>query len=109
MTTDAPLLPGISTVSELMMAYCQGYRSFKFFPAAVSGGVEALRAFGGPFPDVDFCPTGGIRRHTAAEYLALPNVVTVGGTWLTPRELIEAKDWDAISAEAAGSLADLQS
>ena len=62
-----------------------GYRSFKFFPAEVAGGVNALKAFSGPFPDVVFCPTGGIRQHTAKEYLALASVPAVGGTWLTPK------------------------
>lgn len=78
-TSEAPLLPGISTVSELMMGYALGYREFKFFPAEVSGGVPALKAFSGPFSDVVFCPTGGIRRDTAKDYLALKNVKAVGG------------------------------
>lgn len=107
LTSEAPLLPGISTASELMMGYAHGYREFKFFPAEVSGGVPALKAFRGPFGDVTFCPTGGIRRATAKDYLALDNVAAVGGTWLTPVDLVQAKDWQAITREVAGSLQDL--
>ncbi|WP_226610601.1 bifunctional 4-hydroxy-2-oxoglutarate aldolase/2-dehydro-3-deoxy-phosphogluconate aldolase [Marinobacter nauticus] len=106
-TSEAPLLPGISTVSELMMGYALGYREFKFFPAEVAGGIPALKAFSGPFPDVVFCPTGGISRQTARDYLALPNVRAVGGSWLTPAEAIAGKDWPAVSDIARGSLGDL--
>lgn len=104
---EVPLLPGISTVSELMLAYGYGYRDFKFFPAEVCGGISALKAFHGPFPDVGFCPTGGIRRQTARDYLALDNVRAVGGSWLTPKELVTQKDWDGITRIARDSLADL--
>lgn len=107
-TSEAPLLPGIATASELMMGYIHGYRHFKFFPAEVSGGVAALQAFAGPFPDVMFCPTGGIRRTTAVSYLEQPNVAAVGGTWLTPAEAIEAKDWAAITEIARASLLDIR-
>lgn len=106
-TSEAPLLPGIATISELMVGYNLGYREFKFFPAEVAGGIAALKAFGGPFPDVSFCPTGGIRRNTAADYLALANVRAVGGTWLTPPDAVAAKDWAQITEIARGSLADL--
>lgn len=106
-TADASLLPGISTVSELMMGYALGYREFKFFPAEIAGGVPALKAFSGPFGDVTFCPTGGIRRETAKNYLALRNVKSVGGTWLTPADLVDAKDWAGIRDIVRGSLADL--
>lgn len=106
-TSEAPLLPGISTVSELMMGYALGYREFKFFPAEVSGGVPALKAFSGPFSDVIFCPTGGIRRDTAKNYLALKNVKAVGGSWLTPADAVAAKDWAQITKIARDSLADL--
>ena len=106
-TSEAPLLPGISTVSELMMGYALGYREFKFFPAEVAGGIPALKAFSGPFPDVVFCPTGGISRQTARDYLALTNVCAVGGSWLTPAEAIAGKDWPAVSEIARGSLGDL--
>ncbi|HLT12509.1 bifunctional 4-hydroxy-2-oxoglutarate aldolase/2-dehydro-3-deoxy-phosphogluconate aldolase [uncultured Marinobacter sp.] len=106
-TSEAPLLPGISTVSELMMGYAFGYREFKFFPAEVSGGIPAIKAFSGPFPDVTFCPTGGINRKTAADYLALKNVKAVGGSWLTPADAIAAGRWGEITDIARASLADL--
>ena len=106
-TSEAALLPGISTISELMVGYNLGYREFKFFPAEVSGGIPALKAFAGPFPDVTFCPTGGIRRNTAKDYLALENVAAVGGTWLTPGDLVASGDWDQISEVVRGSLSDL--
>lgn len=106
-TSEAPLLPGIATVSELMMGYALGYREFKFFPAEVAGGVPALKAFSGPFGDVTFCPTGGIRQDTAGNYLALENVKAVGGSWLTPGDVVAARDWGRITEIALGSLADL--
>lgn len=106
-TSETPLLPGISTISELMLGYNLGYREFKFFPAEVSGGIPALKAFAGPFPDITFCPTGGIRRDTARDYLALANVAAVGGTWLTPGDLVASGDWDQISEIVRGSLLDL--
>lgn len=103
-TATVPLLPGVATASDLMLAYSRGYRQFKFFPAEVAGGTLALKAFSGPFPDVIFCPTGGIRQETAADYLALDNVVTVGGTWLTPADAIARRDWPAITELARASL-----
>jgi len=99
-----PLLPGIQNVSELMTGLEQGYRRFKFFPAAISGGPKALQAFQGPFRDVRFCPTGGIRANSARDYLTLDNVACVGGTWLTPPELVAAQDWSAICNLARESL-----
>ena len=99
-----PMLPGVATLSEMMLGYSLGYREFKFFPAEVAGGVKALQAFVGPFSDVSFCPTGGIRQETARDYLGLANVAAVGGTWLTPKNLVEAEDWDGISRLAAESL-----
>ncbi|MBW0146619.1 bifunctional 4-hydroxy-2-oxoglutarate aldolase/2-dehydro-3-deoxy-phosphogluconate aldolase [Marinobacter arenosus] len=107
LTSEVPLLPGIASVSELMMGYALGYREFKFFPAEVAGGVPALKAFSGPFGDVTFCPTGGIRRETARNYLALKNVQAVGGSWLTPSDVVAARDWGQITEIARGSLADL--
>lgn len=106
LTSDVPLLPGIATVSELMVGYELGYRSFKFFPAAVAGGIDALKAFGGPFADARFCPTGGIRQDTARDFHALANVIAVGGTWLTPDALVSSGDWGAIEELARQSLAD---
>ena len=77
-----------------------GHRRFKFFPAEAAGGVAALNAFAGPFPQARFCPTGGIDATSALRYRALPNVMTVGGSWMVPREAIEARDWQRITALA---------
>ena len=99
-TSSVPMLPGVATVSELMTGWQYGYRRFKFFPAEASGGVKALKAFAGPIGEARFCPTGGINLGNASEYLALPNVMCVGGSWLTPKSLVDAGDWDAIRALA---------
>lgn len=101
-----PLLPGIMTPSELMLARDMGFDALKFFPAREAGGVGMLRSLAGPFPDVLFCPTGGITVDTAPSYLELPNVACVGGTWLAPAELLEQGDWDGITrlAEQATAL-----
>lgn len=107
-TALAPLLPGVATLSEMMLGHALGYRAFKFFPAAVAGGVPALKAFAGPFPRVRFVPTGGITPETAASYLALPNVAAVGGSWLTPKALIDQQDWEGITRLTRDSLAALQ-
>ncbi|RTE65357.1 bifunctional 4-hydroxy-2-oxoglutarate aldolase/2-dehydro-3-deoxy-phosphogluconate aldolase [Amphritea opalescens] len=96
-TSDVPYLPGIQTVSEMMAGIQRGYRRFKFFPAEIAGGTAALKAFSGPFADIRFCPTGGIRAHTAKEYLALDNVICVGGTWLTPCDIVDKQAWQAIT------------
>lgn len=96
-SSNIPYLAGVQTVSEMMEGIQRGYKRFKFFPAEISGGTNTLKSFQGPFSDIKFCPTGGIRVHTAADYLALDNVMCVGGTWLTPNELIEAKDWAGIT------------
>lgn len=93
---SVPLLPGVASVSEAMQAMQLGYRRFKLFPAAVVGGVDALKAFAGPLSELKFCPTGGIKPNNAADYLALDNVMCVGGTWLTPKSLTDAKDWHAV-------------
>lgn len=98
--SPVPMLPGIATVSELMVGWQYGYRRFKFFPAEASGGVKALKAFAGPIPEARFCPTGGIGINNAEDYLALKNVMCVGGSWLTPNSLVEAEDWDAIRSLA---------
>lgn len=95
-----PLLPGVATATELMTALSAGFECFKFFPAQQAGGVGMLKAFGGPFPDALFCPTGGITPETAPDYLALPNVACVGGSWLAPKAAVQAGDWDAIEALA---------
>ncbi len=101
-----PLLPGVATASEVMQANLDGYRFLKFFPASAAGGVPLLKALAGPFPDVVFCPTGGISVETAPQYLALPNVRVCGGSWLTPADAVAKGDWARITAlaRAAGGL-----
>jgi 2-dehydro-3-deoxyphosphogluconate aldolase/(4S)-4-hydroxy-2-oxoglutarate aldolase len=99
-----PYLPAVATASEVMAGCAAGYRHFKFFPAAAAGGVPMLQAFAGPFPEARFCPTGGISRNTAGSYLQLPNVLCVGGSWLTPSDAVLSRDWrriEALAAEAA--------
>ncbi len=95
-----PLLPGVATASEVMMAQADGYHFLKFFPATAAGGIPMLKALAGPFPDVMFCPTGGITLQTAPQFLALPNVKVCGGSWLTPQEAIDAGDWSRVTALA---------
>ena len=96
-----PLLPGVSTASEVMQASDEGYRFLKLFPATAVGGVNLLKALSGPFADVSFCPTGGITLETAPQFLALPNVKVCGGSWLTPQAAIDAGDWARITKLAA--------
>ena len=93
-------LPGVTNPSEIMAARRLGFRLLKFFPAEPSGGIPALKSLGGPFPDVKFCPTGGIGDDNAAAYLSQPNVICVGGAWLIPEADIEAGRWDNITARA---------
>jgi len=95
-----PLLPGVASASEVMAANADGYDFLKFFPASAAGGIPMLKALAGPFPDVAFCPTGGITVETAPQYLALPNVKVCGGSWLTPGDAVAAKDWGRITALA---------
>jgi 2-dehydro-3-deoxyphosphogluconate aldolase/(4S)-4-hydroxy-2-oxoglutarate aldolase len=96
----APLLPGIATATELMAGLSAGFRFFKLFPANVAGGIDALKAFASPFQQARFCPTGGVSAGNAADYLALPNVVCVGGSWVAPADAVKAGDWDRITALA---------
>lgn len=96
----APLLPGIATATELMAGLALGFTRFKLFPANVVGGVDALKAFASPFQQAKFCPTGGVSARNAADYLALPNVVCVGGSWVAPADAVRAGDWDRITALA---------
>jgi len=93
---DLPFLPGVATASELQAGLEAGFDTFKFFPARQAGGASMLSAWGGPFPGVRFCPTGGIGVDTAPDYLCLPNVLCVGGSWLTPQEHLVARDWAGI-------------
>ena len=100
------LLPGAMTPGDVLAAKAAGFTALKFFPAAPAGGVAMLRALAGPFPEVLFCPTGGITAATAPEFLALPNVACVGGTWLSPAARVAARDWAHITelARTAASL-----
>jgi len=95
-----PLLPGAATASEVMALLERGYELQKCFPAAAIGGAALLRSWAGPLPDARFCPTGGITATNARDYLALPNVVCVGGSWLAPQEAVEAGDWKTIESLA---------
>jgi len=101
-----PLLPGVATGSEVMTANADGYHFLKFFPATAAGGIPMLKALAGPFHDVAFCPTGGITPETAPQFLALPNVKVCGGSWLTPQDAVDTKDWARITqlAKAASAL-----
>ncbi|GAA9337306.1 bifunctional 4-hydroxy-2-oxoglutarate aldolase/2-dehydro-3-deoxy-phosphogluconate aldolase [Helicobacter pylori] len=94
---DMPLIPGVSSSSEVMQALELGYSALKFFPAEYCGGVKLLNAFNGPFKGVKFCPTGGISADNMRSYLNLENVLCVGGSWLTPKNLIQNKEWDKIT------------
>ncbi|GAA6857483.1 bifunctional 4-hydroxy-2-oxoglutarate aldolase/2-dehydro-3-deoxy-phosphogluconate aldolase [Helicobacter pylori] len=102
---DMPLIPGVSSSSEVMQALELGYNALKFFPAEYCGGVKLLNAFNGPFKGVKFCPTGGISADNIHSYLNLENVLCVGGSWLTPKNLIQNKEWDKITEICKRSLA----
>ncbi|KTT14454.1 bifunctional 4-hydroxy-2-oxoglutarate aldolase/2-dehydro-3-deoxy-phosphogluconate aldolase [Pseudacidovorax intermedius] len=95
-----PLLPGVATGSEIMMAQEDGYQQLKFFPALQAGGAPMLKAWQGPFGEVRFCPTGGIHAGNAAEFLSLANVACVGGSWIVPADAIARKDWARIETLA---------
>ncbi|MCU0922057.1 MAG: bifunctional 4-hydroxy-2-oxoglutarate aldolase/2-dehydro-3-deoxy-phosphogluconate aldolase [Burkholderiaceae bacterium] len=100
-----PLLPGVATASEVMAAQADGLQFLKFFPATAAGGIPMLKALGGPFPDIVFCPTGGITPETAPQFLALSNVLVCGGSWLTPADAVAAGDWDRITRLARAATA----
>jgi 2-dehydro-3-deoxyphosphogluconate aldolase/(4S)-4-hydroxy-2-oxoglutarate aldolase len=100
-----PMLPGVATASDVMKAMAAGLDTFKFFPAVPAGGVGAIKGLGGPFPDIAFCPTGGIDLKNAPSFLALPNVLCVGGSWVAPAKAVADGDWatvETLSREAAG-------
>jgi len=97
---DVPLLPGVATASEIMLAQNDGYTALKFFPALQAGGVGMLKALYGPFAQIQFCPTGGLTAQNAAEFLALPNVVCVGGSWLVPADALLSADYARIETLA---------
>ena len=98
-------LPAVATASEVMQGLAHGHQRFKFFPAVSSGGIPALKGFAGPFPQVRFCPTGGIDATSAPDFLALPNVGTVGGSWMLPKDAIVAGDWARIERLAREAVA----
>ncbi len=98
-------LPGVMTPSDVIAARAAGFRQLKLFPAQQAGGLGMLRAMHGPFPDVVFCPTGGVTEETAPEFLSLPNVACVGGSWLTPKSAIDAGDWGQVTRLAARAAA----
>ena len=97
---DLPLLPGAATATEAMRLLERGYSMLKFFPAKASGGATALKAIGAPIPQVNFCPTGGVSIQNARDYLSLSNVVCAGGSWVAPKDKVQAGDWAAIEALA---------
>ena len=99
-----PFLPGIATASEVMLAQEHGFDRLKFFPAEANGGVAVLKTFGELFPGVAFCPTGGITAESFREYLTLPNVPCVGGSWVAPADAIEAEEWTEISRRARAAV-----
>jgi 2-dehydro-3-deoxyphosphogluconate aldolase/(4S)-4-hydroxy-2-oxoglutarate aldolase len=102
--STVPFLPGVATAGEAMALAERGYHYLKFFPAEPAGGIAYLRALGAPLPEIRFCPTGGIGAKNAPDYLALANVICVGGSWLAPAEAIAGGDWGrvtALSREAA--------
>jgi len=96
-----PMLPGVMTPSDAIAARAAGFTELKLFPAQQAGGIGMLKAMGGPFPDVTFCPTGGVTAASAPEFLALANVGCVGGSWLTPKDAVAAGDWGKITALAS--------
>ncbi len=105
---DVPLIPGVATISELMTAKELGYTHLKFFPAEAAGGCAMLKSIAGPFPDISFCPTGGIHQGNYRDYLALANVRCVGGSWILPKPAIDAQNWTAVEEAAAAALAELK-
>jgi len=100
------LIPGISTASELMVGMERGYTAFKFFPAEAAGGIPMLKSIGGPFPQITFCPTGGVSSENYNDYLALANVACVGGSWIVPSREIEMENWNAITKLAEKAVAE---
>jgi 2-dehydro-3-deoxyphosphogluconate aldolase/(4S)-4-hydroxy-2-oxoglutarate aldolase len=98
-----PFIPAVASASEIMVGLDHGHRRFKFFPAVPAGGAGALKAFAGPFPEVRFCPTGGIDAASAPAFKALPNVITVGGSWMVPAAALAARDWNRIGALASAA------
>jgi 2-dehydro-3-deoxyphosphogluconate aldolase/(4S)-4-hydroxy-2-oxoglutarate aldolase len=100
-----PFIPAVATASEVMEGMDQGHRRFKFFPAVPMGGVSTLKSFAGPFAQAKFCPTGGISAETAPQFLALANVITVGGSWMAPSPLVLRGEWASVEKAARASSA----
>tara|TARA_B100000949_G_scaffold157657_1_gene138709 strand:- start:255 stop:884 length:630 start_codon:yes stop_codon:yes gene_type:complete len=94
---DIPFIPAVSSASDIMLGMEYGYQCFKFFPAEASGGILALKAFSGPFPEVRFCPTGGLHQNNFTSYLSLENVLCIGGSWVLPELLIQQENWEEIT------------
>ena len=105
---EMPFLPGVFTPSDVMRAQERGYRALKLFPAQQAGGIAMLKALHGPLPGVKFCPTGGIGADDFADYLALPNVACVGGSWVCPKSAIESRDWEQVKRLAGDALRRLE-
>lgn len=102
---NLPLLPGAATATEAMTLLARGFEVLKFFPAEAAGGIKMLKGLGGPLPGISFCPTGGVSPDNAADYLALPNVVCAGGSWIAPLDLVKTGDWDEIENRARAAAA----
>lgn len=99
-----PFIPAVATASDILACLTAGYTCVKFFPAEASGGIASLKSFAAPFPQMRFCPTGGINAATAPDYLALPSVVCVGGSWMLPAQALRDKDWAAVEAAARAAV-----
>ncbi len=106
--SDLPLLPGVATSSEVMQAQAKGFNLLKFFPAEQAGGIPMLRALAGPFPHTRFCPTGGVSAANAATWLAEPNVIAVGGSWLCPASDVRAGNWEVITGRCIDAMKSLR-
>ncbi len=104
--TGVDFLPGIATASELMLAMDHGFGHFKLFPAVAAGGISLLKGLGGPFPEAYFCPTGGLNRQNFREFLALPNVLCCGGSWMVGDDLVNAGEWQQIEDLASEAMSD---
>ncbi|MEP6940560.1 MAG: keto-deoxy-phosphogluconate aldolase, partial [Rudaea sp.] len=104
-TSTLPSLPAAAAASEAMALFERGYRFQKFFPAVPAGGVPMLRAWASPLPGIKFCPTGGVTPTSAADFLASPNVICVGGSWLSPKDLLRAGDWKKVEELARAAAA----
>jgi 2-dehydro-3-deoxyphosphogluconate aldolase/(4S)-4-hydroxy-2-oxoglutarate aldolase len=102
--SDLPLLPGVATSSEVMQAHAKGFNLLKFFPAEQAGGIPMLRALAGPFPGTRFCPTGGITAANVVSWLAEPNVIAVGGSWLCPASDVKAANWEVITGRCIDAM-----